>query len=102
MLATPLLLQVWLHKGNLFDPNVCLLLGLTVSVLAIKEHKSQFQFSSNQEIQAFSYMTIIGYSAQLVISIPMMIRFGLIGYLATWLISEIFQLFYLLKLNAKI
>jgi O-antigen/teichoic acid export membrane protein len=102
MLATPLLLQIWLHKGSLYTPGVCLLLGLTVSVLAIKEHKSQFQFSSNQQIQAFSYMTIIGYSAQLIASIPMMIKFGLIGYLITWLISEILQLFYLLKLNAKI
>jgi len=102
MLATPLLLQIWLHKGSLYAPNVCLLLGLTVSVLAIKEHKSQFQFSSNQQIQAFSYMTVIGYTAQFLASIPMMIKFGLIGFLITWLISEILQLFYLLSLNAKI
>ena len=102
MLATPLLLQIWLHKGSLYAPNVCLLLGLTVSILAIKEHKSQFQFSSNQQIKAFSYMTIIGYSAQFLVSIPMMIKFGLIGFLITWLISEILQLFYLLSLNEKI
>jgi O-antigen/teichoic acid export membrane protein len=101
MLATPLLLQVWLHKGNLFDPNVCLLLGLTVSVLSIKEHKYQFQFSSNQ-VQAISYMTILAYSVQILIAVPMMMKFGLIGYLVTWLVSEILQLFYLLRLNAKL
>jgi O-antigen/teichoic acid export membrane protein len=101
MLATPLLLKVWLHKENLFDPLVCLLLGLTVSVLSIKEHKYQFQFSSN-EVQAISYMTILAYSAQLAVSVPMMMKFGLVGYLVTWCVSEIIQLFYLLTLNAKL
>jgi O-antigen/teichoic acid export membrane protein len=101
MLATPLLLQIWLHKGNLFNPSVCLLLGLTVSVLSIKEHKYQFQFSSNQ-VQAISYMTILAYSTQILVAVPMMMKFGLIGYLMTWLVGETLQLFYLLKLNAKL
>jgi len=101
MLATPLLLQIWLHKGNLFDPSVCILLGLTVSVLSIKEHKYQFQFSSNQ-VQEISYMTILAYSAQVIIAVPVMMQFGLIGYLFTWLICETLQLFYLLRLNAKL
>jgi O-antigen/teichoic acid export membrane protein len=101
MLATPLLLQIWLHKGNLFNPSVCILVGLTVSVLSIKEHKYQFQFSSNQ-VREISYATILAYSVQIVVAVPMMIKFGLIGYLITWLISEILQLFYLLSLNAKL
>lgn len=101
MLATPLLLQVWLHKGNLFNPTVCLLLGLTVSILSIKEHKYQFQFSSNQ-VREISYLTILAYGAQIVIAVPTMIKFGLIGYLVTWLISEILQLFCLLGLNARL
>ena len=101
MLATPLLLQLWLHKGNLFNPSVCLILGLTVSVLSIKEHKYQFQFSSNQ-VREISYLTVLAYSAQIVVAVPMMIRFGLVGYLITWLVSEILQLFYLLSLNAKL
>lgn len=101
MLATPLLMQIWLHKGNLFNPSVCLVLGLTVSVLSIKEHKYQFQFSSNQ-VREISYMSVLAYSVQIVAAVPMMIRFGLIGYLVTWLLSEILQLFYLLSLNVKL
>jgi O-antigen/teichoic acid export membrane protein len=101
MLATPLLLQLWLHKGSLFDPSVCLLLGITVSVLSIKEHKYQFQFSSNQ-VQAISYMTVLAYGAQLLIAAPMMMEFGLVGYLVTWCANEILQLFYLLRLNEKL
>lgn len=101
MLATPLLLQIWLHKGSLFDPAVCMLLGLTASVLSIKEHKYQFQFSSNQ-VREISYSTVFAYSAQIILAIPMMIKFGLIGYLVTWLVSELLQLFYLLHLNARL
>jgi O-antigen/teichoic acid export membrane protein len=101
MLATPLLLQLWLHKGNLYDPDVCLLLGITVSVLGIKEHKYQFQFSSNQ-VQAISYMTVLAYGAQLLLAAPMMMRFGLTGYVAMWCANEILQLFYLLGLNVKL
>ena len=101
MLATPFLLHVWLHKGNLFDPGVCLLLGLTIAVLGIKEHKYQFQFSSNQ-VREVSYMTPLAYGAVLLVSIPLMHRMGLMGFLVPWLISELLQLFYLLHLNAAL
>ena len=101
MLATPLLLQVWLHKGNLYDPVVCLMLGITVSVLGLKEHKFQFQFSSNQ-VREISYATIIVYTAMILLSIPMTLRFGLMGFLITWCVAEIVQLFYLLHLNSKL
>ena len=75
MLATPFLLRVWLHKGDLYDPGVCLLLGLTIAILGIKEHKYQFQFSSN-EVREVSYMATLAYGAVLVISIPLMHRWG--------------------------
>ena len=101
MLATPFLLQVWLHKGNLYDPGVCLLLGVTIAILGIKEHKYQFQFSSNQ-VREVSYMTPVAYGLTLLVSVPLMHRFGLIGFLAPWAISELLQLFYLLHLNARL
>jgi O-antigen/teichoic acid export membrane protein len=101
MLATPLLFQLWLHKPDLFDPNICLLLGITVSVLSIKEHKYQFQFSTNQ-VGPISYMTIVAYTLQLIIAVPMMRAFGMTGYLATWCINEILQLFFLLRLNERL
>lgn len=101
MLATPLLLQIWLHKGNLYDPAICLMLGITVSVLGIKEHKYQFQFSSNQ-VREISYATILVYTAMILVSIPMMHRFGLMGFLVSWCVTETIQLFYLLHLNGKL
>ena len=101
MLATPLLLQVWLHKGQLFDPGVCIALGLTVSVLSIKEHKYQFQFSSNK-VSEISSLTLISYCLMCVLAIPAMYKFGVLGFLVEWLVFETAQLFYLLGLNDKL
>jgi O-antigen/teichoic acid export membrane protein len=101
MLATPLLLHIWLHKEQLFDPGVCMTLGLTISILSIKEHKYQFQFSSNK-VSDISWLTLVTYTVMSLVAIPMMKRFGLQGFVSTWLIFEIGQLFYLLHLNDKL
>ncbi len=101
MLATPLLFHLWLPKSQIFDPGVCMTLGLTVSVLAIKEHKYQFQFSSNK-VSEISWLTLITYSVMSLMAIPMMMHLGLQGFLLTWLVFETGQLFYLLHLNDKL
>jgi O-antigen/teichoic acid export membrane protein len=101
MLATPLLLQIWLHKGLLFRPGICITLGLTVSILSIKEHKYQFQFSSNR-VESIAWQTLFAYGLTSLLSIPLMYKFGIQGYLITALISETLQLFYLLHLNDQL
>ena len=101
MLATPLILQLWLHKGALFRPGICITLGLTISILSIKEHKYQFQFSSNK-VESISWQTLAAYGLTSLISIPLMPVLGVQGYLVTWLVSETLQLFYLLHLNDQL
>ncbi len=101
MLATPLLLQLWLHKGHIFRPGVCIVLGLTISILSIKEHKYQFQFSSNK-VESIAWQTLLAYGLTSVLSIPLMHQFGIQGYLGLALISETAQLFYLLHLNDRL
>ncbi len=98
MIATPFLLQVWLHKGDLFDPVVCILLGITVSVQGLKEHKYQFQFSSNQ-VREMSYAGILVYGVMLLLAIPALKYFQLSGYVALWCLAESVLLFYVLNLN---
>jgi len=98
MLATPLLLWVWLHKGNLYDPGISIMLGVAVSIIGIKEHKYQFQFSSNQ-IGRLSYFTFFSYVFMAILSIPAMYAFGVLGFLSVLLICETIQLLYLLHLN---
>ena len=101
MLATPLLLHFWLHKSGLYDPAVCLLLGLTVTILSIKEHKYQFQFSSNQ-VREISYLTIAGYSVMIVVSIPAIYFLRLPGFVAIWGMTELVLLYLLLRLNVRL
>ena len=101
MLFTPLLLTLWLHRANLYAPYVSLLLGITIAIQSIKEHKYQFQFSSN-EIKEMSYMTPLTYGVMLLLSIPAMYRFGLVGFLCVWPLCEFVQLLWLLHLNKKL
>jgi len=101
MLFTPLLLTVWLRRGSLYDPWVCLLFGITIAIQSVKEHKYQFQFSTNQ-VRELSYMTPIAYGAMLLLSIPAMLWLGLPGMLITWGATELVQLVYLLQLNRRL
>lgn len=101
MFATPLFLKIWLHKVDLFDPAVALLLGATVAAQGLKEHKSQFQFSTNR-IREMSYAELASYSAMLLASIPLMKYVGVGGFIAMWCVTELFQMFYSLYLNQKI
>jgi O-antigen/teichoic acid export membrane protein len=101
MLFTPLLLVLWLRRGSLYDPWVCLLFGITIAIQSVKEHKYQFQFSTNQ-VRELSYMTPIAYGAMLLLSIPAMLWLGLPGLLVTWALAESAQLLYLLHLNRRL
>jgi O-antigen/teichoic acid export membrane protein len=101
MLFTPLLLVVWLRRGSLYDPWVCLLFGVTIAIQSVKEHKYQFQFSTNQ-VRELSYITPIVYGAMLLLSIPAMRWLGLPGMLVMWATAELVQLFYLLQLNRRL
>jgi hypothetical protein len=76
-------------------------LGLTVSVMAIKEHKYQFQFSSNK-VADISYQTILTYTIMVIVAVPAMLAFGVLGFLVTWLACETIGLFLLLRLNDKL
>jgi O-antigen/teichoic acid export membrane protein len=101
MLATPLLLAVWLHRGSLYDPLVCLLFGITIAIQSVKEHKYQFQFSTSQ-VRELSYATPIAYGSMLLLSIPAMRWWGLSGMLIVWAVAEVAQLVYLLDLNRRL
>ena len=70
-------------------------------MLAIKEHKTQFQQSSNEH-EELSRVGIVAYSIMLVISFFAMQAFGLQGFLFTWLACEMIQTAYIVHLNVKL
>jgi O-antigen/teichoic acid export membrane protein len=101
LLMCPFLFTVWLHKRNLYNPGLCILMAILSAVLGIKEHKTQFQSSSNQH-EALSVFILCGYSCMLIASIPMMRAFGLVGFMLTWILWEVIQTAFVLRLNKSL
>ena len=101
LLMCPLLFTVWLHKRHLYQPELCFLMALVSAVLGLKEHKTQFQSSSNEH-EELSTFILIGYSVMLAVAIPVMHRFGLPGFIVTWLTWEIIQTAGVVRLNTRL
>ncbi len=101
LLLCPFLFTVWLHKRDLYDPGLCFLMAIISAVLGIKEHKTQFQSSSNKHEDMSSFI-VIGYLIMLTVSVFTMRIYGLAGFVVTWLVWEIIQTRFVLTLNAKL
>jgi O-antigen/teichoic acid export membrane protein len=100
-LFSPVLLSVWLHKPGLFEPYTYALMALISGVMSVREHKQFFQFSTNTH-QRLALIVFLGNLAMLSASIPMTIRFGLHGFMYTWLVSETTQMALLYRENRKL
>ena len=96
----PLLLTLWLHQPDLFVPGVYVLCAAVSIVMSAKEHKFQFQFSTNthRELARFMFGTYIGLVAAWFFLIP---RFGIDGLLWAWFVVETAQVLYIMHLNNK-
>lgn len=101
LLMCPFLFTVWLHKRSVYTPLLCILMAITSAVLGIKEHKTQFQSSSNEH-EELSRVIVPGYIAMLVVSVFAMKMFGLVGFMVTWVTWEIIQTAYVVQLNKKL
>jgi O-antigen/teichoic acid export membrane protein len=98
LLVCPILFTIWLHKRSLYEPLLCILMAIISAVLGVKEHKTQFQSASNRH-QELSFFILPGYAIMLLVSYFVMKRFGLPGFLVTWLMWEIIQTGFVLRLN---
>ena len=96
----PFLLTIWLKQPSLFNPQLYLISAASSIVISTKEHKFQFQFSTNthQELARFIFGTYLGLGALWMLLIP---RFGLLGLVWCWFAVESAQLGYLIYLNAR-
>ena len=101
LLLCPFLFTVWLHKRAIYNPMLCILMAIVSAVLGIKEHKTQFQSSSNRH-EDLSVVILAGYAVMLVVSLATMHFFGLVGFIVTWLAWEILQTRFVLGLNARL
>ncbi len=101
LLVTPILMTIWLHKPGLYDPYVCISMALISAVMGIKEHKYQFQTSSNEhtslaKLMLWSYVVMIG------LAIPGIRYFGMLGFLGLWFTTEMIQVLAILRLNERL
>ncbi len=96
----PLLLTVWLRKPQLFIPNIYVLCAAVSIVMSAKEHKYQFQVSTNthRELARFMFLTDLLLVAAWFLLVP---RFGIQGLLWAWFSAELAQVLYIMRLNHR-
>ena len=96
----PLLLTVWLHKPQLFLPGIYVLCAAVSIAMSAKEHKFQFQFSTNthRELARFVFASYLVLVAVWLLVVP---RFGIAGLLWAWLLAESVQVFSIMRLNLR-
>jgi O-antigen/teichoic acid export membrane protein len=101
LLMCPLAFSIWLHKPSFYEPGLCLLMAMVSSLAGIKDHKIQFQYSSNQHeklavIGVLTYLTMCGVAA-------LTLRpFGISSLLLLWLGAELVQVAAILRLNKEL
>jgi O-antigen/teichoic acid export membrane protein len=96
----PLLLTIWLRKPQMFIPDIYLLCAAVSIVMSAKEHKFQFQFSTNthRELARFMFATYLLLVASWFLLVP---RFGITGLLWAWFTAELTQVLYIMRLNHR-
>ena len=101
LLLSPFLFAVWLHRRNLYDPGLCFIMAVVSAVMGIKEHKYQFQSSSNEH-ERLSRFTLGAYGLMLAVAAVLMKPFGVFGFMVAWLAAEVAQTIYILRLNIQL
>jgi O-antigen/teichoic acid export membrane protein len=101
LLASPWLLAIWLHRRSFYEPRLCFLMALTSAAMGVRDHKYQFQSSSNQH-EALSRVLFLAYGGVLAASAVTMRYFGVEGFMYAWLAAEIAQTVAILNMNRKL
>lgn len=95
---SPILLRLWVHKPELFELNAYVLLSCAAIVICIKEHKVQFQNSTNTH-ERMGRWFLSAYLVMAGLSIPAIILFGINGLVSLWALTEMFQVWTVVRLN---
>ena len=101
LIVSPVLLTVWLHKPELFSVLPYVITCAISMILSAKEHKFQFQFSTNTH-ERLARLMFFSYIVLVVIAIPIVDWQGIIGFLYAWLGIELFQVIRIIGLNQEL
>jgi len=101
LLLCPILLTLWLRKPQMFAPDVYVLFAALSIIISAREHKVQFQYSTNmhREMARFMFGSNLALVAAWLVVVP---RFGTKGLLWAWFVGECVQAIYTMRLNVKL
>ena len=108
LVFSPLLLPIFmLHLKSappaaiLFSLRAYILLAAVAIILCVKEHKTQFQNSTNTH-ETMARHFFVAYLVMAAVSVPAIIWFGLPGLVATWAVTEAYQTWTTVRLNQRL
>ena len=102
LLLSPLLITVWMHKkAELFSPYPYAIACAVSMVMSLKDHKVQFQYSTNTHMELARLM-FVSYAAMVIVSVGAVYWFGVAGFLYAWLFTEIYQTASIIQLNMRL
>jgi O-antigen/teichoic acid export membrane protein len=100
-LFAPIIVRVWLHRPELFDLSTYALMTLISGAISMREHKQFFQFSTNVH-KRLSIIVLCANVAMVACGVPLVMEFGLNGFLYAWLTSEVAQMGLIYLENRKL
>lgn len=101
LIASPVLVRVWVHRPEMFVPGAYILLCAVNTTMCLKEHKFQFQFSTNTHVEVGRIM-FISYLVMSAAMSAVVRHYGINGFLLVMLATEIVQTMCILNLNRKL
>jgi O-antigen/teichoic acid export membrane protein len=112
LMLSPVLITLWVarhqarsagHTGasSLFIVTPYVLSSALSMVISLKEHKFQFQFSTNTHTELARTM-FFSYVAMVLLSVVTIHYWGVNGFLWTWLAAETLQLLRLIGMNRRL
>jgi hypothetical protein len=76
-------------------------MALISSAISMRDHKQFFQFSTNTH-KRLSMIVFFANLGMIALSVPMVWKFGLYGFLCVWLASEVTQMGLIYRENKKL
>lgn len=107
LMLSPALIRLWMHRrgaaggGQLFAVYPYVLCSAISMVISLKEHKHQFQFSTNTH-RELARVVLVGYTAMVMLSFVSVPVAGVIGFLWTWLTVESLLTLRLVAMNRRL
>ena len=102
LLGSPVVIALWMHRrAELFSPYPYVLAAAISMVISLKEHKYQFQFSTNTH-ESLARIMFFSYLAMVVVSVGAVRAAGVVGFLWVWLATECVQMVRIVRLNVAL